>query len=325
MSNSVTVRDDVSTDVFAEAKAAYTIADVWLALNLPGEPKSNCCSPFREESTASFSVYGNGKKWKDHGSGEGGDVIEFLKVSLGGDYGDVRDWLLERLGIDELDGGREPVVPFLPPDTKREIEFPCELLEGSEKTWGQFADKRGYEYSAVWTMVQSGVLRFGRVKKKTVFIVTDDARRSAEVRKANGRPFFGDCKQYPLKGVDKSWPVGAALVGQQEDLFVCEGATDLLAALNSYYRYRKAGGERLWRSVAFLGSKVRRLDDDLRLRMRGRHVRLATDGDEAGDEARSTWTKLFHDAGASVDCCEMPRGRDLSDVAGELEPGGLFA
>ena len=68
----------MSTDVFALAKAHYTVADVWHALSLPGEPKQNCRSPFREESSPSFSVYSNGKMWKDHGSGEGGDVIEFL-------------------------------------------------------------------------------------------------------------------------------------------------------------------------------------------------------------------------------------------------------
>jgi hypothetical protein len=317
----------VSTDVFAQAKAHYTVADVWSALSLPGEPKQNCRSPFREESSPSFSVYSNGKKWKDHGSGEGGDVIEFLKLGLGGDYADVRDWLLERIGIDALDGA--PCArpePFLEEtESDKGIQWPFDLLEGSERTWEQFADKRGYSYSATWMMVQSGVLRFGKLKNKVCYIVTDNERRSAEIRKVNGRTFFGDRKQFPLRGVDKSWPIGAALVGQQEDLFVCEGATDLLAAFDSYYSYRKAGGERLWQPVGFLGSKVRHLDDDLRLRMRGRHVRLCPDGDEAGDDAREAWTKLFNDAGASVDCCEMPQGRDLSDVAGELEPEVFFA
>ncbi len=327
MSNSLSVRTDVSTDVFAQAKAHYTVADVWHALSLPGEPKQNCCSPFRDESSPSFSVYSNGKKWKDHGSGEGGDVIEFLKFGLDCDYAGVRDWLRERIGIDVIDGA--PCArpePFLEEtELEKGIQWPFELVEGSERTWEQFADKRGYSYKATWMMVQSGVLRFGKLKKKVCYVVTDNERRAAEIRKVSGRTFFTDSKIFPLKGVRKTWLIGAALLGKQSDVFVCEGAKDLLAALDAYHRYRVAGGERLWRPVAALGAKVRRFDSDLLLGMRDRHVRLCPDGDGDGDEARGAWTKTFHDAGASVDCCEMPRGRDLSDVAGKVEPEVLFA
>jgi hypothetical protein len=327
MNNSLSVRGGVSTDVFALAKAHYTVADVWHALSLPGEPKQNCRSPFREESSPSFSVYSNGKMWKDHGSGEGGDVIEFLKFGIGGDYSDVRDWLRERIGIDALEGA--PCArpdPFLEEtESDKGIQWPFELLEGSERTWEQFAGKRGYSYESTWMMVQLGVLRFGKLKNKVCYAVTDRQRRAAEIRKVSGRTFFTDAKIYPLKGVKKTWLIGAALLGQQDDIFVCEGAKDLLAALDAYFRYKKAGGERQWCSVAALGAKVRRFDSDLLLGMRGRHVRLCPDGDDDGDDARNAWTKAFNDAGASVDCCEMPRGRDLSDVAGEVEPEVFFA
>ena len=301
------------------------MSDAWLALSLPGEPKSNCRSPFREENSPSFSIYDGGRKWKDHGSGESGDVVEFVKVALGGDYAEARDWFLERLGIDERDGNAAPVEPFLPSEPKGEIQFPCEILEGSSRTWEQFSELHDYTYAATWTMVQSGVLRFGKVGGSVCFVVTDAARRSAEIRKVSGKPFFGDSKQYPLKGVDKAWPVGGELLDTQDNVFVSEGASDTLCAYDQFVRYRKSGGDRNWLPIGILGAKVNRLDRGFLQRLRGRHVRLCPDGDDAGDAARESWTKLFRDAGASVDAVEMPRGRDLSDVAGEIEPEVLFA
>ena len=35
-------------------------------------------SPFREDKKPSFSIYADGKKWKDHGTGEQGDAADFL-------------------------------------------------------------------------------------------------------------------------------------------------------------------------------------------------------------------------------------------------------
>ncbi|MFP6895477.1 MAG: hypothetical protein VCA38_02650, partial [Roseibacillus sp.] len=94
-------------DVFAEAKVRYDVLSMWVALGIPGEPKiGDNFSPFREERQPSFSIYDGGQKWKDHG-GEGhqGDCIELAKLWGNFTGSELREFLMERLGIDFPDGG----------------------------------------------------------------------------------------------------------------------------------------------------------------------------------------------------------------------------
>ena len=116
-------------DLFRQARDTYTVAELWPMLRLPGEPRAHGSmhSPFREERHPSFSIFDSGRAWKDQGSGLGGDVVEFVKHALGGDYREVREWLKERLGIDRMD---PPHRPPAAPQTRKEIEWPGELLTG---------------------------------------------------------------------------------------------------------------------------------------------------------------------------------------------------
>ena len=59
-------------------KENLRIPEVWHRLGLPGEPSLSCRAPFRPDKSPSFSVYDDGRRWKDHGTGEGGDVIDFI-------------------------------------------------------------------------------------------------------------------------------------------------------------------------------------------------------------------------------------------------------
>ena len=76
--------DDVEPGETTPLKAALeklSIADVWRLLGVKGEPPPRdklVRSPFREDKKPSFSIYADGKKWKDHGTGEHGDAADFL-------------------------------------------------------------------------------------------------------------------------------------------------------------------------------------------------------------------------------------------------------
>ena len=48
------------------AKERLTIAALRAMLELPGKHARSCRSPFREDHNASFSMYDDGRKWKDH-------------------------------------------------------------------------------------------------------------------------------------------------------------------------------------------------------------------------------------------------------------------
>lgn len=66
-----------------EAKESLTIVDIWHMLGLPGQPSKSCKSPFRRDKKPSFSVYDDGRRWKDFSTDEGGDVIDFIAKAKG--------------------------------------------------------------------------------------------------------------------------------------------------------------------------------------------------------------------------------------------------
>lgn len=66
-----------------EIKARYTVAEAWRDEGCPSEPSRSCKSPFRDDKHASFSVYDDGRKFKDHADDCGGDVREFIAKARG--------------------------------------------------------------------------------------------------------------------------------------------------------------------------------------------------------------------------------------------------
>lgn len=86
--------------LFEKVKESLTIAEAWRKLALPGDPKRGVMrSPFRADKTPSFSIYGDGRKWKDHSTGDGGDVIDFWAMAKGQEPKDVILAMAEALGI----------------------------------------------------------------------------------------------------------------------------------------------------------------------------------------------------------------------------------
>ncbi len=81
-----------------EIKARYSVTDAWRDEGCQGEPGRSCCSPFREDRHKSFSVYDDGRKWKDHASGDSGDVLDFIVKARGCAPADALAAARERLG-----------------------------------------------------------------------------------------------------------------------------------------------------------------------------------------------------------------------------------
>jgi hypothetical protein len=62
-----------------EAIRRLPIPILWVRLGLPGRVRDHCCvrSPLRDDDrSASFSIYAGGCRWKDHGTGQGGDSFD---------------------------------------------------------------------------------------------------------------------------------------------------------------------------------------------------------------------------------------------------------
>lgn len=302
-------------DVFTHARETLTVPDVWVMLDLPGEPRPSCRSPFREERTASFSIYENGSKWTDHGVGLGGDVIEFISAATSLDHRGVRQWLIDRLNLAHCPAApRKAPVPTVRP--AKVIEWPGELIDGTEETWRAFAKSRGITFSAAWLAAKSGILKFCIINGVKCYVITDAERRAAEIRRID-RGMFGTCKAYPLKGVDKRWLPGAAMLRPAKPdaaVLLVEGATDLLSAMDLWIRYGKATANfRSWVCMAVLGAGCKQLDPECAALIAGRHVRIVPDADTAGDKMLDHWTDVFRNLGCPVDHVTLPRNTDLTD------------
>lgn len=77
----------------------YRIPDAWRDLGLPGEPGKSCRSPWRDDRTPSFSIFDDGRKFKDHATGESGDVFEFVKLSMDANFQESARWIEEKTNI----------------------------------------------------------------------------------------------------------------------------------------------------------------------------------------------------------------------------------
>ena len=323
-------QDENRQDLFAEINS-HSIPELWVMLGLPGEPKSSGTmrSPFRDESNPSFSIFDNGHGFKDHGSGDGGDGVEFARVALRTAHVGVRDWWMERSGIDYFDhgDGKASSRPAKAPEPPKRIQWPAELVEGTEATWKGFSAKLGIPCAATRVAVKAGILRFCRIDGVRCYVVTDAADRAAEIRRCDGGLFNGK-KAYPLKGVDKAWLPGIELVKvtpKSTGIFLTEGPKDYLAAIGLYSRYkRELGGTNSWLPAAVLGAGCSKLHPELVPWFRGRRVRMVPDGDDAGDKMGETWKALLLDLGCTVDLVKLPRGKDLFDLRAETQPEGLF-
>lgn len=321
-------------DIFGEFRQRYTIPDVWQLLGVSGDPKPSCCCPWREEKNPSFSIYEDGRKFKDHAGDTQGDVIEFVRHSAGLDYKETRRWCAEQLGID-LKSGSRPIEPIKirkreprkeTPKPPKEIEWPCdELLEGDQKVWNWFMRKRQYSRPGVWAMVKAGFLRFARVHGHKAFVVTDETQKCAEIRRLDGKRWFEEGpKAYPLSGVDKSWPLGFSMHSTERQFLAIEGSTDFLSAVDLFAIHRKRVREAPWLPIGILGASVREFAPEFLGALEGAHVRICADPDDDGEIACFEWGRRFRDAGATVDLVALPPGKDLSDAREEVTPEDLF-
>jgi hypothetical protein len=319
------------TDVFAEVRERYTIGELWGILRLPGEPPrpgKKFPSPFRPDRHPSCDVSKCGRWFADRSRGLNLNVVEFAKHALDCDWREARLFFKERLGIDEPPTGKETPIPAT--SAPAEIQWPGELETGDERTWQAFARKQRLTCSAVQDAVELGVLRFLKIGDIRCFAVTDKTERAAEIRRCDGRVFPNGSKQYPLRGVDKKWLPGAErLTGtrsQAASVFICEGPTCFLAAWSAYDTYRRNGGPRRWIPLALLGAGCRKPHPELIPWFRGRTVRIAPDGDDAGEAMGVAWRDSLLRLGCAVEIVNMPPGQDLRDllVSGELQPEGLF-
>ena len=91
-----------------EAKRLVTIVMAWRWMGLPNPPSretGDLHSPVREDRKESLSVFSDGRAFKDHATGDKGDVISFIRYCLGCDFKEAKELLLAMVGSSPNNGG----------------------------------------------------------------------------------------------------------------------------------------------------------------------------------------------------------------------------
>lgn len=310
-----------------EAMGRIDIDYAWNALGLPGQPGKCCKSPFRDDRKPSFSVFDNGKAWKDHATGEAGNVVDFVAAAKAISNGDACRWLIStartgspgpslsprprrKKGI-ESERSKEPRRPLnLPP-----------LDRGSYGNVLRLQESRKLPMNAgLELLIQRKVLQFGGMHDRCgpcrVWLLLDSSLLNAQARRLDGmhwQSLPGEPKAKTLKGSVAAWPIGAADLVDRDVVMFCEGGPDLLAAATAAYIESAEAFHRIG-FVCMAGASNQISADALPL-FSGKVIRIYQHADRAGTAAAGRWYWQLQAAGAaSVDIWESDReGEDLND------------
>ena len=309
------------------AKAAFTIDDAWSRLGLSGHPAKSCRSPFRDDRSPSFSVFDNGTRWRDHGTGEGGDVCDFLAAALNVDPSDAARWLLEQTNTrtSRRDWPRMQTVAQAkptPPEPRKPLVLPP-MDKGTIAELAQLQRQRGFQhFGGLQILIDRGQLRFATMRdgaeSPRCWLITDSAKRSANARRLDGKPWQalpGQPKAKTLPGSQAAWPLGAIRIKKADAVvLLCEGTPDLLAAAT----WAAFDCPEEWEAVAMPGRMP--IHPEALPLFQSKTVYIFVHNDAPGTAAARTWQTQLIAAGAIVIAlCSETKGRDLNDAlkAGE--------
>jgi hypothetical protein len=301
------------------AKQAVTISTAWRALGLTGEPSRTCCSPFREERHASFSISPDGLLWHDFTTGEGGDVVSFVTRATA-----CNDAEAIRRVLDLAGGNASPFAlaprhgpakhTAAPYDGLARLDLqPLTLAEVHA-----LRDLRGFAFSAGLELAnRRGLLRCADVSHRgqasRAWILTDDARRSAQARRLDGEPWASEAghsfKSKSLR-TDPDAPAGLADVvnANRPAVLICEGEGDTLAALT--FAWLADVADKV--GVVCLTGTSKGIPPAVCAALVGRRVRILRqadksrpDGTRPSHRAALVWAESLHAAGITCDVANL--------------------
>lgn len=315
-----TARDAISLD---EIKARLSIPEAARLLGMNWQPGKSCVSPFRPDKHPSFSVFDDERRWRDHASGEGGTVIDFIQTALDVPLKEAIQWAREKCG------GPVPAAAFAagavmkkkPGETKA---AKCPTLRPARAgELEALAKLRGFTVETLAEAQGRGLLAFADVWGRVAWLVCDPGGRIAEGRRLDGLPWEAYGRMPARKchawGGQKSWPVNLEEAARCSKLALVEGGPDALAVLEIMRREGAADVD----VVALLGAANTRLDAAALPFFKGKIVRLFPHADEAGQRAAREWALALREAGAArVDAFDLrgivrrdrQPGKDVCDV-----------
>lgn len=211
--------------------------------------------------------------------------------------------------------------------TTPDHETEAEKKARYRRTWPEFkplrkagvetiAKLRGIDIDAVDLAHRVGLLRGAMIDDHPSFIVTEGT--FAQARRLDGQPFEKSdgtkIKAKNLPGsegafVGRSWLYDAPHVLLVEG---CIGLVEGMAAVLPVY----VNTEEPWGVIAATSASSRfSRDPALLAYIRGRHVRIIPDNDQAGMDAAASWLADLEGVGARVEVISLPDGiKDIGDL-----------
>lgn len=298
------------TGKLAAAKDLLRIPGLWVRLGLKGGPPSSGVgifrSPFRPDRHPSFSVFDDGRRFKDHGTGQHGDAVDFLRLATGLQGRDLITRFIE-MAFGSI--GSPPPLCFRQPPRRRvqpTSHPPADLSAFQRppfKELEQISSTRNLSLKGLGLAAKRGFLWCGRVKGHPCWVVAEPDGSVAVARRLDGQPFLRhDGSTYKSHALTrKTMPLGLGGVPKAPRdngaILLCEGEGDFLAA----FHFMAQWGEPNLFPVAILG-RSQDLDPSAARRLAGWRIRVLAhaDNDEGGMKAARRWVDAIPGAYADA-------------------------
>ena len=296
-----------------DAKRRVGISTAWRAFCLPGEPRRVCCSPLREDRHPSFSISADDALWYDFATGEGGDVVDFIRAAAGCTNRDA----IRR--VHELAGGSlassVTLAPRAAASAKPRLRYDglanLEVHPPTRREIFALADLRAWSiYDGLEIAARLGVLLMADVpwrgETHRAWLLTDADRKCVQARRLDGAKWTrADGHEFKSNSLrtDANHPPGLAdiVAADRRIVLIAEGEPDALAALTFAWLVGIADCVGI---VALTGAS-KDLPLEVCMKLRGRRCRVIRQTDAAGHAAALRWAETLAAAGVTVDLADL--------------------
>ena len=255
-------------------------------------------SPFRKDEHPSFSIYNNGKFFKDLATGESGNVITFTAIAKNISTKEAYAFLVSEFG----NGSSEcfEILTNSPHSLETEKYGKGEINAPEELFWNDdyaktVAKRHSLSVDALKYAFDVGCFGFGKSKKTgIVWFVCDNRKRTYQIRRVDGEMwnFSGKkAKAWTLKNSDCSYPIGLENVKDKKVVCLCEGYTDFLSCFHILKELNLLGTHT---PLAMLGAN-HKIGIPYLKEFAGKVVMIFADADDAGYRAGIGWADQLKD------------------------------
>jgi len=313
-----------------ELKRRCPLRTLMQHLGLGAYTLPSCKSPFRKDSKPSWGIFQRDGNWffKDHGTGESGDELDFLAQHLRLDRDKNFALLVSLYGaIAECQPMQQVNIEVEPKETSKPPDK-TGFIAGTTAQLFKLASLRGLDVDGLEWASERGILVFGTRHGEEVFGVTDSTGKVLEIRRLDGQhfPAVGELverKSHAVKGSQKSWPVGIEEARDCPCIALVEGLPDLLAAHSLIWKEQTSGHESIeCAPVGMLAASVAIAPEALP-KFQGKGVVIFPHADDAGGKAAVRWRDQLQGIASEVLIFDMPTVsaataqpvKDLNDLA----------